>query len=217
MLNACRHRDRPDAGWRDPSVVLPEPDSPTRPKTSPRRDRERDTVDGAHAHRPDRAASNPRRRERRGRGVKVKVLASLSVATTTGVSTDVRRGGSAGGTPRLRPRDAARASAARTQRTARAPPAPKLLRLAASRLRERAARLEPAAGGERAQVGQAARNGRQPRLARIEARDGRQQALCVGMEGTLEHLGGRAALHHLARVEDGHLVGDAADDARGCG
>ena len=203
-----------------PSVVLPLPDSPTRPSTSPRR-RSSETPSTALHRRPP---SRPTRRSSEAAADRVERLqvadsrrAARRRRPAAGAASGLVRHGRS---PRARAarsppaRDLARP--ARAASTATAPAGPR------SRARRDLRRRRPAsrsgsAGGSGSRRGGSIevrrRAGDRVQLRRRQ-RDRRAQQLArVRMRGLGEHLARRALLDDLAGVHDGHPVARLGDDA----
>ena len=173
---------------RRPSVDLPQPDSPTRPSTSPVRIVERHAIHRLHAARFAEQALQP---------------AAAVEADAEPRGFDQRHSGrerrdsgrrGLGGPWQIGDRlDAVAAHSCGARRSRR-------LRLIAAGARKGAARTEVAAGIGRAEVGQVALDGREPAgMGTVGSRQRGQQALGVGMARAMQHRAGRAGLRPRAR------------------
>ena len=179
-----------------PTVVLPQPDSPTRPSVSPREDVEREAVDRAH----DRAARRERLQARRDFEIRLQPahahdrLRAVDRSSSTGGSSDARASPSPSA-------PTCAISSARTQAEKWPGSTSTSGGGATSRLghlRE-AARREAAARRRLEQIRRHAFDRLELQPARpVEARHRAQQARGIGMQRLREELARRALLGHAS-------------------
>ena len=208
-----------------PVVVLPEPDSPTSARISPRRI-ERSIPSTARTYplaRPRIVSNRPPRigkwtsrpSRRRSSGASERSTAGSVSGAWAGTGRSALTAGAPLGDRRDRDR---RRVGCRVQVAgdADAVGEPDLGRddLAAHVHREGAAGGEPAAGRRVAQVGRLARDDVQGPAVRVDVGVRREQLLGVGVARRREDPGDGSLLSHLARVHHQHLVAGLGDDGQ---
>src|SRR5262245_48206313 len=176
-------------------VVLPQPDSPTRPSVSPCSTAKLTsstarTVATTRRRKPRRTSKNFCRR-RTSRTGAVTALTAQPAQSRLGLVVMIEK----------------------ARRRLRALDYPQGWRaLGALGHHVRTARVEGAAGGPAERVGDRAGDGRQRRLRRgQQARDRAEQRACVGMLGRVEDVVHRPVLHHTTQVHDHYRVRDLRD------
>ena len=203
------------AGSGGPSVVLPEPDSPTRPSTSPAAIVS-DTPSTARIARRPEARPPALEGESGEAALSVKVLARPLAATTGSAGRCARHGAA---TRRVLARQ--RATARRRVRldavaahgaARRWPKRLRRARTASSRRGSAAGNRQPAGGSRRS--GSRPGNGRQPAVGSCPGAGSRPAGpLCRDAAAARSTSAVAPLLDHLAGVEHGDLVGDAPHHA----
>ena len=185
---------------RRPVVVLPQPDSPSRPTLSPRATRQVDAVDGTdrRASARDDVGDATRRAEMLGETARLDERCHLSLHVAVSRAQVAKRfglGGAVAGGAVWRRLPSTGSS--RTQ--------------IASANGQRGAKRQPLRRDE--QVGRAALDGNELGAGAVEIGKGVGQAHRVGMERPLQHLVRRAPPRPPAGIHDDDAVADIGDDA----